>query len=238
MLFLTPKNVTSERPIALMPTLIRWWEAMRAPEGAWIGKWHTEQKEALMKQILEVWMWRKVRGPAGAILCETRDLGIKWRQWHSLIFEGQVKVDMRYVCPTNVKKMLLKQARSTYRKKWAAKHEYEESKEGIWLEPALALLRRRKRGGTDKHRHVARKLFLGGSWVQKRLFDIGWSNESKCQACHRQEGTEKQRLCHCPESYEVRRRIPDAFRKWEQKKNEDLKGGMDLAKRYRNAPFK
>ena len=28
------KNVTSERPIALMPTLIRWWEALRAPEVA------------------------------------------------------------------------------------------------------------------------------------------------------------------------------------------------------------
>ena len=30
MFFLTPKNVTSERPIALMPTLIRWWEALSA----------------------------------------------------------------------------------------------------------------------------------------------------------------------------------------------------------------
>ena len=27
MFFLIPKNVTIERPIALMPTLIRWWEA-------------------------------------------------------------------------------------------------------------------------------------------------------------------------------------------------------------------
>ena len=26
MFFLIPKNVTSERPIALMPTLIRWWK--------------------------------------------------------------------------------------------------------------------------------------------------------------------------------------------------------------------
>ena len=34
MFFLLPKNVTSERPIALMPTLIRRWEAMRAPEVA------------------------------------------------------------------------------------------------------------------------------------------------------------------------------------------------------------
>ena len=36
MFFLIPKSVTSERPIALMPTLIRWWEAVRAPE---VAKW-------------------------------------------------------------------------------------------------------------------------------------------------------------------------------------------------------
>ena len=34
MFFLIQKNVTSERPIALTPTLIRWWEALRAPEVA------------------------------------------------------------------------------------------------------------------------------------------------------------------------------------------------------------
>ena len=32
--FLIPKNVTSERPLALMLTMIRWWEALRAPEVA------------------------------------------------------------------------------------------------------------------------------------------------------------------------------------------------------------
>ena len=29
---------------------------------------------------------------------ETRDLGIKWPQWHTLMFEGQEVVDMRIVC--------------------------------------------------------------------------------------------------------------------------------------------
>ena len=29
MFFLIPKNVTSEGPIALVPTLIRWWEALK-----------------------------------------------------------------------------------------------------------------------------------------------------------------------------------------------------------------
>ena len=35
MFFLIPKNVTSERPVALMPTLIRWWGAF---EGTRSGK--------------------------------------------------------------------------------------------------------------------------------------------------------------------------------------------------------
>ena len=59
--------------------------------------------------------------------------------------------------------MLLGQARSTCWRKWAEKHENEELKEGIWLEPALALLRKKtKEGWTDKQRNVARKLVLEG----------------------------------------------------------------------------
>ena len=43
-------------------------------------------------------------------------------------------------------------------------------KEGIWLEPALALLRQKtKEDRTEKHRNVARKLVFEGGWVQKRL---------------------------------------------------------------------
>ena len=110
---------------------------------------------------------------------------------------------MTCVCPKDVKKMLLQQARTVYWKKWPAKHEHQELKEGVWLEPALALLRKnarkRRKVGLKKHRNAARKLVLEGGWVQKRLFDIGRSDESKCQACHKEEGTEKHRLYHCPE---------------------------------------
>ena len=45
--------------------------------------------------------------------------------------------------------MLLQQARTVYWKKWAAKHENEEMKEGAWLEPALALLRKKNEGRLD-----------------------------------------------------------------------------------------
>ena len=64
-------------------------------DGAWIGKWLMEQKEAWMKQIFEVQTWRQVRGPAGVVMCETLDLGIKWPQWHAFTFEEQGQVDMR-----------------------------------------------------------------------------------------------------------------------------------------------
>ena len=33
--------------------------------------------DAWMRQIREVQTWKQVRGPAGAVMCETRDLGIK-----------------------------------------------------------------------------------------------------------------------------------------------------------------
>ena len=72
-------------------------------EGVWTGKWSHELKEALMRQIREVQMWKQVRGPAGAVTCETRDLGIKWPYWHTLIFDNDIKIDMRFVCPEDVK---------------------------------------------------------------------------------------------------------------------------------------
>ena len=53
-------------------------------------------------------------------------------------------------------------------------HEYEVLKEGAWLEPAQALLRKKVKNWTEKRRNVARKIFLEGGWTQKRLFDIGW----------------------------------------------------------------
>ena len=79
----------------------------------------------------------QVSGLAGAVLCDTRDLGMKLLQWHTLILEGQVKVEMRYVCPKVVKKMLLKQARTGHWKKWAAELESEELREeGVWFDPS------------------------------------------------------------------------------------------------------
>ena len=154
-------------------------------------------------------------------MCETRDLGSKRPHWHTLVFSDETKIDMRFVRPRDVKKMLVQRARSLYWKKWAAKHEYEELKEGAWFEPAQALLRKKvMEDWTHKHRNVTRKIFLEGGWTQKRQFDIGWPDISQCQACQ-MEGTEKHRLQHCPEWHAVRREIRER---------------MEKAKRYSRAP--
>ena len=53
---------------------------------------------------------------------------------------------MRYLCPKDVQKRCWYRARSVYWKKWAAKHEQEELKEGGWIDPALVLLRKKANG--------------------------------------------------------------------------------------------
>ena len=105
-------------------------------------------------------------------MCETRDLGIKSPQWHTLLVEGRVAADMRTVCPKDVKKMFLKQARTVHWKKWAATHEHEELKEGCcgWSRSKLCCEERHNEVWTDKHRNVTRKLVIDGGWVQERLY--------------------------------------------------------------------
>ena len=86
-LFMETYGLEVEEELSTMA--IQYWA-----EGVWIGKCRHEQKEAL-------------RGPAGAAMCETRDLGMKWPYWHTLIFGNDIKIDMRFVCPKDVKKMLV-----------------------------------------------------------------------------------------------------------------------------------
>ena len=55
MFFLIPKSVTSEGPIALVPTLLRWWEALRAPEVANCGTLQMAEMEEPNKRCGKYW---------------------------------------------------------------------------------------------------------------------------------------------------------------------------------------
>ena len=98
-LFMEAYGLEVEEELSTMATQNR-------TEGVWTGKWRYEQKEAWMRQIREVQTWKQVRGPAGAVMCETRDLGRNGRtgtHW----FSNEISIDMRHVCPKDVRKMLV-----------------------------------------------------------------------------------------------------------------------------------
>ena len=59
-------------------------------------------------------MCKQVRGLAGAVMCEAHDWWIKWQHGHTLVFSNEMTIDMRYVCPKDVGKMLVQRARSVY----------------------------------------------------------------------------------------------------------------------------
>ena len=47
----------------------------------------------------------QVRGPAGAVVCETKDLGTGFPIWHALLSEEGAVEDLQVVCPQDVKDM-------------------------------------------------------------------------------------------------------------------------------------
>ena len=75
-LFLEVNSLEVEEELSITATLF-------LAEGVWLGRWRKEQLKAWRKEIFEVQTWRTVRGPAGAVMRETRDLGIKWPQWYT-----------------------------------------------------------------------------------------------------------------------------------------------------------
>ena len=127
----------------------------------------------------------------------------------TLVFEEQVKVDVRVVRPRDVKKMLLKQARMVNWKKWAAKHEYEELKEGVWAgaDPSYAL-KNDSDAWTVKHRHVVSKLVVENDVCRTDYTTLCWSDEKKCGGWNT-EGAEGHRLYRYPSWREARNLIPE-----------------------------
>ena len=99
--------------------------------------------------------------------------------------------------------------------------------------PIRAVLRRKtNEAWTDKHRNVTRKLVVEGGRVQKRLYDIGWSDEKMCRGCNKEEGTEKHRLFHCPCWKEVGKPILGHM----GTKGQDLKERLEVAERNHVTP--
>ena len=106
-----------------------------------------------------------------------------------------------------------------YWKTCAAKYEYEELKEGAWLERGLAPKRKKERENwTEKHRIVARKIFLEGGWTQKEAYSILAGRISVSVKLSRWRKAQKDTgSTTATEGHAVRRGIQEVFSKWEHK---------------------
>ena len=69
-LFMEAYGLEVEEELSTMST--QYWA-----DGVWTGKRRHEQKKAWRRQIQEVQMENHARGFAGAVMCETCDLGMK-----------------------------------------------------------------------------------------------------------------------------------------------------------------
>ena len=167
------------------------------------------------------------------MMCETRDLGIKWPHWHTLIFSDETRIDMRFVSPKDGKKMLVQRARSVYWKKWAAKHEYEELKEGAW-----SSLAKESKGGLDrKASQCGQKDFPGRRMDAKETFRY-WLVGSQSMSSLPDGGRHREAQA-LPLFRTARNQAGDSGRLHKVgAKSENVEERMELAKRYRRAPSK
>ena len=131
--------------------------------------------------------------------------------------EGQVAVDMRVVWPQDVKKMLLKQARMVYWKRWAANHEYEELEGGVWLELIQAMAKEDERILDGRTPKCGEEAGCGRRMGAEKIVRHWLVGRKECGGSYKEEVTEKDGLHLCPSCREVRNQIPAELGKRDQR---------------------
>ena len=66
---------------------------------------------------------------------------------------------------------------------------------------------------------------VDGGWGAETVYDVGWSDEKKCQGCGK----------NCPCWKEIRSQSLGEERTWKQK-SKNIKEGLEVAKRNHDAP--
>ena len=91
----------------------------------------------------------------------TCDLGIQWTQWHTLLFEGQVAVDMESGLPAGCEEDASEIGQDSLLEEVGSQTRNEELKELIW---DLGLVAKGNHGGVDGH--ASKRGKETGSWKE------------------------------------------------------------------------
>ena len=123
-----------------------------------------------------------------------------------------------------------------YWKKWAAKHEYEELKEGARLKPGLALVRKKERGDwTEKHRNVARKIFFGRRLDTKKIIRHWLVGQQSVSILSEGGRHREAQALPLPGKARSEARYPGSFQEMGAK-GENIKESQEMAKRKSRTP--
>ena len=123
-------------------------------------------------------------------------------------------VDMKVVCPQDVKKMLPTLVRMVCWKKLGSRARMR-GVEGR----SFGRSQSRQRCEDKKETSTA---IGSGNWSWKKdgfrgeVWDTGWSDVQKCRSRNKEEGTEKHTLYHPPSWREVRNQTPERFGEWQR----------------------
>ena len=79
---------------------------------------------------------------------------------------------------------------------------------------------------THIHSNERRKLVVEGGWIQKRIYDIGWSDGKMCRGCTK-EGTERPGLYSCPFLQESQKQVEQMGTR-----SNHVEGGLEMPKRF------
>ena len=127
-----------------------------------------------MKTLRSVGEGRHVKQPAGnrfadqrVEVCETRDLGIGFPSWHARPFEEGVIVDMKVESARCEEDTQRSRERGSG-KRWDTRNESDVlKKEGVWVEPLKALLRKKPTTGARPNMSML-PAHCRRSWTQKK----------------------------------------------------------------------
>ena len=187
--------------------LVEWaaavWEE-RVPSEVLQRAWRRQQQEVGMKR-----RWAAVRGPAGACIMSLPRAGWCWPRWDTFRSREGLLLDLREVCPQDVKAMVLLDVEAELWARWTAQPGREQLAPMPLIAPLVTTLRRPVTDGWGPHaRNAARQAVVHGPWTQSELFAIGRVGTATCQACGAAPGTPHHRYYCCEAKETTRREAP------------------------------
>ena len=91
-------------------------------------------------------------------------------------------IGMEDTCLKDVEMTLMRHAKEVHWQTWAKKHDIEEPKEGVWLEPVKAMLKRKvSHRWTARHAAQARSWVISGAWTQQEAVRHDWDGQQQLQ---------------------------------------------------------